>query len=108
MYNEKYLKAKMKSCKAKINSYFPNNEIQIDGPQFICLSLILINSAFRAGKNYYHQVFLEECKYVVTEKTFMSILLTIWKFLLTILIENILKRKIMIKNSNEEHFVEGN
>ena len=96
MYNEKYLKAKIKSYKAKINSYFPNNEIQKDGSQFICLSLILINSAFRAGKNYYHQVFLEECTYVVKEKIIMSILLTIWKFL-TILIENNLKREIMIK-----------
>ena len=28
----------------------------------------MINSAFRAGKNYYPQVFLEECKYVVKEK----------------------------------------
>ena len=36
--------------------------------QFICLSVILIDSVFRTGKNYYPQVFLEECKYVVKEK----------------------------------------
>ena len=34
---------------------------------YICLSVILIDSVFRAGKNYYPQVFLEECKYVVKE-----------------------------------------
>ena len=33
----------------------------------ICLSLILIDFAFRTHKNYYPQVFLEEYKYVVKE-----------------------------------------
>ena len=28
----------------------------------------LIDSVFRKGKNYYPQVFVEECKYVVKEK----------------------------------------
>ena len=35
---------------------------------FICLSVILINSVLRTCKNYYAQVFLEECKYVAKEK----------------------------------------
>ena len=38
------------------------------GSQFICLSVILIDSVFRTGKNYYCQDSLEECKYVVKEK----------------------------------------
>ena len=28
----------------------------------------MISSVFRTGKNYYPQVFLEECKYIVKEK----------------------------------------
>ena len=28
----------------------------------------MIDSVFRTGKNYYPQVFLEECKYVIKEK----------------------------------------
>ena len=28
----------------------------------------MVDSVFRTGKNYYPQVFLEECKYVVKEK----------------------------------------
>ena len=36
--------------------------------QFIRLSVNIINSLFRAGKNYYPQVFLEKCKYFVKEK----------------------------------------
>ena len=39
-----------------------------EGSKFICLSVILIGSVFRTGKNYYRQVFLEECQYVVKEK----------------------------------------
>ena len=46
--------------------------------QYICLSVILIDSVFRTGKNYYLQVLLEECKYVVKKKKrFLSILLMI-------------------------------
>ena len=45
--------------------------------QYICLTVILIDSIFRTGKNYYPQVFLEECKYVVKEKKVPSILLMI-------------------------------
>ena len=36
--------------------------------QFISLSIVLIKSVFKTGKNYYPQVFLEECKYVIKEK----------------------------------------
>ena len=68
VYNEKYLKAKIKSYNGKINTNFHNNKIPREGSQFICLSVILIDSVFRTGKNYYPQVFLEECKYVVKEK----------------------------------------
>ena len=36
---------------------------------FICQWFVIwINSVFRTGKNYYPQVFLEECKYIVQEK----------------------------------------
>ena len=36
--------------------------------QCIWLSVILIDSVFRTGKNYYPQLFSEECKYIVIEK----------------------------------------
>ena len=38
------------------------------GSNCIYLSLVLIDSIFKMGKNYYTQVFLEECKYTVKEK----------------------------------------
>ena len=92
VYNKKYLKAKIKSYNGKINTNFHNNKIPKEDSKFIFLSVILIDSVFRASKNYYPQILLEECKYVVKEKRFLSILLTIYKFLL-ILIEKILMKK---------------
>ena len=68
VYNEKYLKAKVKSYNGKINTNFHNNKIPKEGPQFIFLSVIWIDSVFRTSKSYYPQVFLKECKYVVKEK----------------------------------------
>ena len=68
VYNEKYLKDKIKSYNGKISTNFHDNKIPKEGSQLICLSVILINSVFRTGKNYYPRVFLEECKFVVKEK----------------------------------------
>ena len=51
----------------EIFSNFGNNEIQKEVSQFICLSVILIYSVFRTGKNYYFQMFIEECEYVFKE-----------------------------------------
>ena len=68
VYNEKYLKAERKSYNGIINKNFYNDKIPEEDSQFICLSVILIDSVFRTGKDYYPQVFLEECKYVVKEK----------------------------------------
>ena len=58
MYNEKHLKTKIKSYGGKININF-----------YVCSSvIIIIDSVVRVGKNYYPQVFLEQCKYISKEK----------------------------------------
>ena len=59
IYNEKYLKAKRKFYNGKINTNFHNNEIPKEGPEYICLLVILLDSIFRTGKNY-PQVLLRE------------------------------------------------
>ena len=58
----------MKSYNGKINTNFHNTKIPKEGSQFICLSVTLVDSVFRTGKNYYPQVFLKEFKDVVKEK----------------------------------------
>ena len=67
MYNEKYLKDKINFYNGKISTNFHNNKMPRQGSQCICLSVILIDSVFRTGKNYYRRVFLE-CKNDVKEK----------------------------------------
>ena len=70
VYNEKNLKAKIKSYSGKINTNFHNNKKPKEGPQFIFSSVVLIDSilSLETGKDYYLQVFLEECKYVAKKK----------------------------------------
>ena len=68
VYNKKNLKDQIKSYNGKINTNFHNNKIPKEDSQYICLSLILIDSGYRTSKNYYPLLFLEECKYVVKEK----------------------------------------
>ena len=68
MYNEKYLKAKIKSYNGKIITNLLNNKIPKQGSLFICLSVFWIDSIFRTGINYYTEMFLEERKYAVKEK----------------------------------------
>ena len=54
--------------------------------------LSISNFVFKTAKDYYPQVFSEECKHIVKQKKFLDILLTIQKFLL-IFIEKILMKK---------------
>ena len=68
VYKKKYLKTRTKSYKGEINSNFHSNGIQKERYETMCLSATLIDTVFRTGKNYYPQVFLEECKYIVKEK----------------------------------------
>ena len=122
IYNEKYVKAKIKFNNGKINSNFHSINIPKDDLQYVCLSVVLLGASFRTGKNYYPQVFLEECKYVIKEKRFIGILLMIQKFRLILMkklwwkkfkqkkiliMKKILIRKfwkkIQMKNSNEEN-----
>ena len=53
MYKEKYLKAKIQSYNGKINTNFHNNKKPWEGSHCMCLSIILIDSFFRRGNNYY-------------------------------------------------------
>ena len=104
VYNEKYLKAKIKSYNGKINTNFHNNKIPKEGSQFICLSVILIDSIFRTGKNYYPQVFLEECKYVIKERKISKEILMKKVRMKKILMKKLMMKKILMKKI-EKYFL---
>lgn len=44
-------------------------KLQKQGSHYIYLSVVLMDSSvFNMGKNYYSQVFWEECKYIIKKK----------------------------------------
>ena len=55
--NENYLRTKIKCYQEKVITNFHGEKIPKEGSQCICLSVILINSVFTAGKNSYRQAF---------------------------------------------------
>ena len=57
VYNEKFLRAKIKPYEIKIDTNFHVNRIPREGHQYICLSAILIDSVLKNYcKNNYPQV----------------------------------------------------
>ena len=66
IYNKN--KTKTESCEGKISTNFHDNGMPKKGSCCISLSIVLIDSLFKIGKNYYPQVSLEECKYIVKDK----------------------------------------
>ena len=68
VYNEKYLKTEIKSYEGKISTKFHDDGILKESSHCICLSVIMIDSVFKIGKNYYAQLFLEKCKYIVKKR----------------------------------------
>ena len=59
VYNEKCLKTEIKFYEEKMDTNFHDYKVPKEDSQCICLSVILIDTVFRTGKNYYPQVFLE-------------------------------------------------
>ena len=59
VYNEKYLKTKINFYEGKINTNSHGDKVPKERSQRVSLSVILIDSVFRTGKNYHTQVFSE-------------------------------------------------
>ena len=57
VYNQKYLKTKIKSCMGKTNANFHNDKMPKEGSQCFCVSVILIESVSEMGKKYYFKCF---------------------------------------------------
>ena len=70
--------------------------------------IIFLDSIFRTGKNYYPQVSLEECKYVIKEKKIHKYIIDDVKLSSDSDKETLLKKVQMEKNSDEENSSEGN
>ena len=71
VYNEKYIKAKLKEFNGVITTNFLSGEILKESVHYSCIACITIDSVMRMEKKNHPQVYLEECKYKI-KKTKMS------------------------------------
>ena len=68
VYGDTDIKTKVKMYDNKVNTNFQGKETPRGDSSYKCLSLIMLDSVVKAGKKYYPQVFLEECKYVTKKE----------------------------------------
>ena len=64
VHNEKLLKTKIKSHGNEVADFY-NKEIPRVDSNHTCLAIISLDSAFKKDENYYPQVFLKECNYIL-------------------------------------------
>ena len=73
VYNEKYIKAKVKEFNGLVNTNFLNDEAPKEGMHYTCIACIGIDSVMKMEKKNYPQVYLEECKCKVKKKRCLSL-----------------------------------
>ena len=68
IYDDKYIKTKVKTFSSMINTLFSGNEIPKERNHYICIAAICIDSVLRVDKKNYLQVYLEPCKNKIKKK----------------------------------------
>ena len=63
IYDDKYIKTKLKAFNNMINTLFSADEIPKERINYVCIAAICIDSVLRVDKKNYPQVYLEQCKY---------------------------------------------
>ena len=63
VYDEKYMKAKVREFNGVIKTNFLSDEVPKENEHYTCIACITIDSVMRMEKKNYLQVYLEECKY---------------------------------------------
>ena len=72
VYNDKYIKTKIKIYNNRITTNFQGNNIPKVNEYCTCLFVILLDSVVKIENDYCPQVFLTECKYTVKKKKIMN------------------------------------
>ena len=62
IYDEKYIKTKVKAFSSMINTRFSGNEIPKERNNYICIAAIYTDSILKVDKKNCPQVYLEQCK----------------------------------------------
>ena len=73
MYNDKYIKTKIKIYNSRVYTNFQHNKIPNDKEYCAFLSVIILDFIFvNLNKDYYPQIVLEECKYAIKDKQILN------------------------------------
>ena len=73
VYNNKFIKTKVKIYNDRVYTNFQYNKITKDNEYCKFLSVILLHSILvNSDKEYYPQIFLEECKYLVKNRQIIN------------------------------------
>ena len=62
IYDDKYIKTKVKTFNNTINTLFSGDEIPKERIHYVCISAICIDSVLKTDKKNYPQVYLEQYK----------------------------------------------
>ena len=65
IYENKYLKAKVREFNGNIKTNFLGNNLPKENTYYTCIAFITVDSAIKINKKNYLQVYLEECKYKI-------------------------------------------
>ena len=69
VYNDKYIKTKIKTYNNNAYTNFQHNNLPEDKEYWAYLTVILLDSIFiNSNKEYYLQILLEQCKYALKNK----------------------------------------
>ena len=72
IYDNKYIKTKVKTFNNSINSLFSGDKIPKERIHYVSISAICIDSVLREYKKNYPQVYLEQSKYKIKKKELVS------------------------------------
>ena len=72
IYDENYIKTKVKTFNSMINTLFPGNEIPKERNHYICIPEICVDSVLKIDKRNYSQVYLEQCKYKIKKRELVN------------------------------------
>ena len=73
VYDEKYIKTKVKTFNEMINTLFTDNKISKER-HYICIPVINIDSLLKVNKKNHPQVYLEQCKYKLKKREMIDLI----------------------------------
>ena len=68
VYDEKYIRTRVKTFEEKVVTKFAENEIQKENTHYLCIAAICVDSVIKLKKENYVQVNLEQCKFRLKKK----------------------------------------